>query len=171
MTVRALLDSGPEASFVSERVAQQLRLLQCRVNVTISGLQSVITGVATHVSLMVGIKRSPSLRIVVPRALKLARLTALIPGKQIPRGIWSHLQRLQLADLDFDWLATVDAMLGADVYGILLEGGFQRVLPSKPVTHSTVFGWVLMGALFETSSNTSVAAHHVSALSNDIRRS
>ncbi|XP_029166206.1 uncharacterized protein LOC114937012 [Nylanderia fulva] len=53
LTVLALLDSGSEASFISERVAQQLRLPRRRVNVTVSGLQSATTGRVTHAVLMV----------------------------------------------------------------------------------------------------------------------
>jgi len=167
MTVRALLDSGSEASFVSERVAQQLKLPRRRINITVSGLQGVTTGTARHaVTLMVGTKRSPSVRIALPRALVLPKLTALTPGKQITRGVWSHLQGLEFADPDFARPATVDAILGADIFGMLLEGGVRRGLPGEPVAHSTVFGWVLMGALADDPSPTSVASHHVSALSD-----
>lgn len=48
MIVRALFDSGSKASFVSERVAQQLRLLRRKINATVSGLQRVITGKITQ---------------------------------------------------------------------------------------------------------------------------
>lgn len=53
---------------------------------------------------------------------------------------------------------------------MLLEGGVQRGLPGEPVAQSTVFGWVLMGALSEATSNNSVAFHHMSALADELRR-
>ncbi|KMQ91466.1 transposon polyprotein [Lasius niger] len=122
-TVRALLDSGSESSFISERMAQQLRLSRRRVNVTVSGLQGVTTG--------------------------------------------------RLADPNFDQPAAVDLVLGADVYGMLLDGGVRRGSPGEPAAHSTVFGWVLMGALTESTADTIVAAHTVAVeadLHDDLRR-
>ncbi|XP_029173242.1 uncharacterized protein LOC114942105 [Nylanderia fulva] len=174
LTVRALLDSGLEASFVSERVAQQLRLPRRRVNVTVSGLQGVTTGMATHaVTLMVGADRSPSLRITIPRALVLSRLTALTPGGRVARHDWPHLEGLKLADPAFDRPAAVDAVLGADVYGMLLNGDVKRGPPGQPTAHSTVFGWVLMGPLTRAADSNSIAAHHSILqpdLQEDLRR-
>lgn len=159
--MRALLDSGSEASFVSERVTQLLRLPRRRVNVTVSGLQGVTTGQANHaVTLMVGADRSPSLRIAIPRALVLSRLTALTPGSRVARHDWPHLKGLELADPDFDKPAAVDAVLGADVYGMLFDGGVKRGPPGQPTAHSTVFGWVLMGPLTGAADSSSVATHH-----------
>ncbi|XP_029173951.1 uncharacterized protein LOC114942698 [Nylanderia fulva] len=133
-TVRALLDSGSEASFVSERVVQQLRLARKRVNVTVSGLQDVTTGKATQaVALMIGSDRSPSLRIALPRALVLAKLTTITPGKRILKGDWPYLKGLQLA------------ILGVDVMGMILENGIKRGPIGEPTAQQTVFGWVLMG--------------------------
>ncbi|KMQ90405.1 hypothetical protein RF55_9846 [Lasius niger] len=109
----------------------------------------------------------------MPRALVLAKLTALTPGRQISKGDWSHLRGLELADPDFDRPATVDAVLGADIYGMLLEGGIQCGSPGEPVAHLTIFGWVLMGTLSDVSAQDSVTSHHVSTLPDlqkDLRR-
>ena len=44
MTVRALLDHAAESSFISERVAQLLRMSRNRVAIKTSGLQGTSTG-------------------------------------------------------------------------------------------------------------------------------
>ncbi|XP_029171330.1 uncharacterized protein LOC114940747 [Nylanderia fulva] len=176
LTVRALLDSGSEASFISERVAQQLRLPRRRVNVTVSGLQGATTGRVTHaVSMEIGTERPPTVRITLPKALVLPRLTALTPGKHIPRGEWPHLRGLMLADPAFDKPAAVDAVLGADIYGVLLDGGVKRGQPGEPAAHSTVFGWVLMGSLIGPADPlpSRVAVHHTTTqpdLHQELRR-
>lgn len=132
MTVRALLDSGSEASFISEKVARQLHLPRRRTNVTISGLQGINTGRAIHsVSIMVGSPRAPTLRIALPRALVLPKLTTLTPGRPVLRGEWLHLRGLPLADPEYDRPATVDAMLGADVYGLLMTGEIRSGDPHR----------------------------------------
>ncbi|XP_011858752.1 PREDICTED: uncharacterized protein LOC105556279 [Vollenhovia emeryi] len=167
VTARALLDSGSEASFVSERVAQQLKLSRRRANVTVCGLQGVNTGRATHsVSLLVGSIRSPSMRVALPRVLVLPRLTTLTPRRRVQRGEWPHLRGLELADPEFDQPSKVDIVLGADVYGFLLQGGVKRGATGDPSAHSTVFGWVLMGPISEHdgTSGSTAAVHHAITL-------
>ncbi|XP_029176359.1 uncharacterized protein LOC114944555 [Nylanderia fulva] len=170
--VRALLDSGSEASFVSERVAQQLQLRRRRVNVTVSGLQGVTTGRVTHaVSLMIGSELSSTLRIAIPTALVMSKLTPFTPGKQVHKGHWPHLRGIQLADPNYDKPASVDAVLGADVYGMLIESGVKHGQPGEPYAHSTVFGWVLMGAIGHTNypPGIDIASHHVT-IEQDLRQ-
>ncbi|XP_029166513.1 uncharacterized protein LOC114937263 [Nylanderia fulva] len=170
--VRALLDSGSEASFVSERVAQQLQLRRRRVNVTVSGLQGVTTGRVTHaVSLMIGSELSSTLRIAIPTALVMSKLTPFTPGKQVHKGHWPHLRGIQLADPNYDKPASVDAVLGADVYGMLIESGVKHGQPGEPYAHSTVFGWVLMSAIGHTNypPGIDIASHHVT-IEQDLRQ-
>lgn len=141
MTVRALLDTASEASFVTERVAQQLRLSRRQTNVAVSGLQNVRTGrTRQFVSVVVGTERSPSFRLTVPRVYVLPSLTASIPGKQIPHGNWPHLKGLQLADPDYATPARVDMILGAGPAGLLFNGGVKHGPPGTPSAHSTACG-------------------------------
>lgn len=59
------------------------------------------------------------------------------------------------------------------MYSLSLEGGVWRGQPGEPAAHSTVFGWVVMGALSDASTSSSVASHHMSALPDlqqDLRR-
>lgn len=175
VTVRALLDSGSEASFVTKRVAQLLKLPRRRVNVAVTGLQGTATGTVTHaVSFMVGTDKSPSVWIAIPRALVLPRLSSLIPGRQIPRAEWSYLDGLSLADPDFAKPAAVDAILGADVFGLLLDNGVRRGPPGAPTAHQTIFGWVLMGTLStQQETETHTTMHHTviqTDLQDDLRR-
>lgn len=68
MEVRAFLDSGSGASFITERAAQQLRLSRQRVSVHVSGLQGVSAGRASQsVTLMIGSLQAPGFRIALPR--------------------------------------------------------------------------------------------------------
>ncbi|CAL1681022.1 unnamed protein product [Lasius platythorax] len=53
LVVRALLDSGSEASLVSERVAQTLKLPRHRVHVPMMGIQGASSGVATQSVIMI----------------------------------------------------------------------------------------------------------------------
>jgi len=75
---------------------------------------------------MIGTERFPSVRIALPSGPIMPRFTPFIPGRQIRKSDWLHLRGLELADLCYDRPATVDAILGADVYEMLFESGVRR---------------------------------------------
>lgn len=167
VTARALLDSGSEASFVTEQVAQRLRLPRQRVHVPVSGIQGASSGVATHaVAMTVGSSRDPDVRLHIPWALVLPRLTSRLPARRVQREDWPHLAGLPLADPEYDRPATVDVILGADAFGALLREGLRRGDGGAPAAQATALGWILMGpvpALASGHGGSSVSAHHVSA--------
>lgn len=146
VVVRALLDSGSEASFLSERVARALRLSRRRVHVPVTGLQGASTGVATHaVSATMSSPREPDVRLHLPELLVLPKLTAEIPRCQVARRDWPHLSGLPLADPYYDRPAAVDAILGAGVFGRILQDGLRLDPNGTPSAQQTTLGWVLMG--------------------------
>lgn len=75
----------------------------------------------------------------------------------------THLRGLCLADPDFDVPATIDVVLKADVYGMLLDDGFKRGQPGDPTTHLMAFGWVFMGSIdqpVDAASASRITVHH-----------
>nr|XP_012215482.1 PREDICTED: uncharacterized protein LOC105667925 [Linepithema humile] len=167
--VKALLDPGSEATFVSERAAQQLRARRKRVHVTVAGLQGIQTGTVTS-SIGVGVRSpvNPTVHIKT-EALVLRNLTNLLPAKQVLLPSGMHLFGLTLADPLFNVPAKVDAILGADIYDRILEPDIRRGDPGTPTALRTAFGWVLTGTVQANEQGT-VASHRLSvhhALSTD----
>ncbi|XP_011164996.1 uncharacterized protein LOC105199548 [Solenopsis invicta] len=95
--VGALLDSGAQSIFVTEWVAQQL-----------------------HTRLIVSFPNKPSLRLPT-KALVLRSLTSLLPPERVRTISWPHLSGLELADPAYDIPAPVDAVLGSDVYDLMIK--------------------------------------------------
>ncbi|KMQ92756.1 gag-pol polyprotein precursor [Lasius niger] len=86
LVARALLDSGSEASFLSERFAQMLRLPKRRVHVPVAGIQGTSSGVVAHsVALTIGSPRDPGVRLHVPSVLVLPKLTSVFPSRRVQR--------------------------------------------------------------------------------------
>ncbi|XP_011883594.1 PREDICTED: uncharacterized protein LOC105570764, partial [Vollenhovia emeryi] len=163
--VRALLDSGSEVSFVTERVAQRLRLARRRVRVPVTGIRGADSGIATHaVALDIGSPRDRDTRLHLPSALVLPRLTSSLPTRPVARVEWPHLHGLTLADPDFDRPAPVDVILGAGAYGCLLREGLIRGPNGTPAAQNTALGWVLLGATTTgpTDSDQRASALHAS---------
>ncbi|XP_011685202.1 PREDICTED: uncharacterized protein LOC105448379 [Wasmannia auropunctata] len=174
--VRALLDSESEATFVTERAAQELRARRKRVDVSVAGLQGTKTGTATtSVRVTVCSPINSAFRLET-EALVLRNLTNMLPARSVTSSGWPHLKGLQLADEQFDVPAKVDVILSADVYGRALEPAICRGPAGSPTAQLTAFGCVLTGALASDGDATTsyrIAVHHMQAgegLSDAIQR-
>ncbi|XP_011170485.2 uncharacterized protein LOC105203396 [Solenopsis invicta] len=163
LTVRALLDSGSEASFITESAAQLLRAPRRRVRVAVSGLQGTRTGeAATTVNLIIKSRKDPTFRLET-EAFVLRRLTGLLPPERVAARVWPHLTNLPLADPDFASPAAVDVVLSADIYGRVMRPDIRHGGPGSPSAHLSAFGWILTGAV-DSGEKAAVAAHTVSVL-------
>ncbi|XP_070525005.1 uncharacterized protein [Cardiocondyla obscurior] len=65
---------------------------------------------------------------------------------------WPHVRGLRLADPDFDVCQTVEVLLGAEVYANIVREGLRRGGPDVPVAVNTTLGWILAGAVRDSSS-------------------
>lgn len=153
---RALLDSGSEASFITERLAQQLRLGRRR-----GPMITCIGGSTPHIRPkglvdidVTDARQSGKVHSV--QALVLTKITSNTPACPVLENRdWTHLTDLSLADPDYGTPGSVDLLLGADVFGrVVLHG--RRFGPSgTPSAFKTQFGWVLTGSVGNTSPHKS----------------
>ncbi|XP_039303472.1 uncharacterized protein LOC113005229 [Solenopsis invicta] len=158
--VRALLDSGAQSTFVTEWVAQQLHASRRRVNVTVLGLQEAHMGVvSSSCRLTVSSPHKPSLRLPT-EALVLRSLISLLPPERVRTTSWPHLSGLELADPAYDVPAPVGAVLGSDVYDLVMEPALRHGPPGSPSAQLTAFGWVLSGLASVDRGMTT--AHYIS---------
>lgn len=170
LKARPLLDSGSSTSFVSDRLAQNLRLPKTSQDIKISG----IAGISHHSPLhsVVNFDISPlhtkSDKINVS-AVIIPRVTSDLPQQPVHhKSTWSHLHKLNLADPDFGRPGRIDILLGVDVYANIMLQGRRTGPPDAPVAFEIKFGWVLTGKTGPTSfSNHCVTVNHVSTISGD----
>ncbi|XP_050444020.1 uncharacterized protein LOC126847685 [Adelges cooleyi] len=145
VTVRALLDSASQSSFVTERCVQLLGLKREKCDVTVQALSGAevpaVRGRA-NVEVRPVDQQSPMFSIDV---LILTRITGPVPSKRVWNHSWPHIKGLKLADPSFAEALPVDVLLGADVFPQLLLGDKEEGEVDEPIALSTVFGWVLMG--------------------------
>ena len=170
MKVRGLLDSASSSSFVSERVAQGLRLPRSSQSVSISGIaglshRSPLHSIATFDITPV---HTPEERFSVS-ALVVPRVTCDLPLMPIQlNSKWTHLSNLHLADPDFGRPGAIDILLGVDLYVDLLLQGWRNGPLGSPVALETKLGWVLAGRTdTQSSSHVGVASHHVAVATGD----
>ncbi|XP_024881954.1 uncharacterized protein LOC112461104 [Temnothorax curvispinosus] len=86
-------------------------------------------------------------------ALVLPRLTIYAAGVEAGADTWTHLRGLELADPEFSASDSVDILLGADVYAVILKEGLRKGGNREPVAQNTTLGWILSGAIGESASS------------------
>ncbi|XP_053946180.1 uncharacterized protein LOC128855352 [Anastrepha ludens] len=135
LQLRALLDNGSQASFISEFAVQQLHLRRARLQVPITGIGGC----------------QPEFNIDCS-ALVLPRLGHLMPLKRVDPKPYSEFLDLPLADPNFFEPGSIDVIIGADLYGLLLRNDIKRSAINKVTAQNTHLGWVIYGRLPHTST-------------------
>ena len=142
---RVFLDPGAACSFITEGLAQQLRLPRRKNNATIAEIAGISTTrtrgtvnfTASHV-------QGGGKQIHVDGAFVLPRITTDMPISPVSSiSKWKRLSGLELADPEFGTPARVDVLLGADYYGEVLAHGRRWGPKGTPYAQRTCFGWVL----------------------------
>lgn len=165
--IRALLDQGSQASFVTEDVVQLLRLKKQPAKGIISGLGSDKTIMSkSMVTIVVQSLTEPDFKLEIkPYVLK--NITSYLPNRKVNSMKWVELKGMRLADPEYDSPNKIDILLGADVYSRILKDGVKRAPSETAIAQNTTLGWILSGVVtsketLEQSDHITVThAHHV----------
>ncbi|XP_072948468.1 uncharacterized protein [Epargyreus clarus] len=145
--VRALLDQGSQSSFVTESTVQYLGLekVMTRNNITGLGGEKNIVSKAV-VNIEIRSRFDPSVAIQV-RAHVLKSITSLLPTRRVEAIQWPGINRLVLADPKYYAPSRIDLLLGAEVYGKIIQEGLVKGPIGTPIAQATSLGWILSGVV------------------------
>ncbi|CAK1591458.1 unnamed protein product [Parnassius mnemosyne] len=151
--VRALLDQGSQACFITEAVVQLLNLKKIPIQGTISGLGGNSSTKATYmVRLNIKSRVDPVFSLTV-NAYVLNKITSYLPEYKVHTTLdWLSVNTLQLADPEFNTPNKIDVLLGADAYSCIIKAGIVKSPSGTLIAQSTTLGWVLSGAVSRESS-------------------
>lgn len=144
--LRALLDQGSQASFISEAAVQLLRLNKIAVKSSISGLGDGQSDLTSKAMVMVNIRslHDPTFKLQV-KAYVLNTVTSVLPEKKFVFPDWEELGRITLADPQYNSPNKIDILLGSEVYCRILKKGLIRNSNGSTIAQDTYLGWVLSG--------------------------
>ncbi|XP_037823862.1 uncharacterized protein LOC119612203 [Lucilia sericata] len=149
---RALIDSGSEGSFISERLFNLLKLPSTRTNAQVSGLNNTISAsVDKQCSFVISSILNPDIKLLVT-ALVVPQLSGSLPSKTFDRSLFSKLPPIQLADPHFHTSSKVDILIGGDVFPSIMRSGVKHNVCGSLMAQETIFGWILTGPLSNISS-------------------
>ncbi|XP_058449060.1 uncharacterized protein LOC131429022 [Malaya genurostris] len=141
---RALLDSGSECCFVTDRLAQSLRVQRKRTFVPVAGIGQSSTNVRQK--FLTTIRSRISDYSANVELLVLPKLTVDLPTVSVDSTSWQFPPDIQLADPNFCRSNPVDLILGAEVFFDLFKVTGQISLGNgMPVLINSELGWVVSG--------------------------
>lgn len=142
--IRALLDQGSQASFVTEATAQYLGLKRTPVRGVISGLGGC-TNVSSNSMVNITIKSIYDHNITLNlNVYVLKSITTLLPSKELVATDWV-LDNIPLADPKYGTPNKIDILLGAAVYGQVVRDGVKKNAEGTLLAQNTTLGWILSG--------------------------
>ena len=146
MMARALLDSGLSLSIISTKAMRTLQLKQLGTSVFIDGVGATSASKSSPLcTITLSSKYKQDWRQEITAAV-MQQVTRDLPlqGASSVRQL-PHLKELHLANQLFDQPATIDLLLGQDVWQDLFLPGEIIGPKGTPAAWHTVFGWVIMG--------------------------
>lgn len=162
--LRALLDQGSQASFITERAAQLMQLSRTSVNGTVTGVGSTRTTINHSVYFEVCSRYDSSFNLKIKAYIISSRLTSQLPVKSIKQctDSWSHLQGLALADPSYHTPGRIDLLLGVETFAHILHADIIKGPPGSPCAQNTSLGWILFGGIEHAPSPdiSIVTMHH-----------
>lgn len=151
VVLRALVDQGSQASFISEKATQLLKLTRRTARGSIIGVGSTKTNVNHVVQLRIGSRLHSSFEINIEAYVMSKQLTTKIPSKAVTVTHWPHLEGLNLADPEYHKPGPIDLLLGVKEYAQIVQQQLIKGPPGSPCAQETNLGWILFGEI-----NTSV---------------
>lgn len=158
--VRALLDNGSQLNFITERVAQELRLKRARVSEQIAGVGGAIMRVAGSV---VGTIRSLTTEYTTClEFLILPKIATDLPSETMDVRGWKLPKDVRLADPTFYERGSIDMLIGADTFVEMIKAKKIKLDHELPTLLETELGWIVSGAYKHNNLNQSMACTIVS---------
>lgn len=156
---RIICDPGSQVSFISNRFINQLAIRRRPCTIEVEGVGSVTTRTRGLVTLkLASINNLFGIEIEFH---VLDTITTPTPVANIAPECWMHLQALDLADPSFGRTGRIDALIGADVWGAIINEGIVRGSMHEPFAQQTKLGWVVFGpATIDDTTSPSVRSLH-----------
>ena len=157
--VRILLDPGSELSFVSNQLINTLGLVRQQSTIYITGIGGS-PSTCTKGNITLELLSNISHQTVLITMHIISRLTNTLPSFNVQQNQWPLINKLQLADPDYGVPGPIDIIIGADYYGLIIKPEIIKEPNSSLIAQSTIFGWVIIGPVNESSSPVS-SSHHI----------
>ncbi|XP_038116638.1 uncharacterized protein LOC119768917 [Culex quinquefasciatus] len=140
--VRCLVDSGSQASLITEACVKRIGLKRTNASLEVTGVNGEVVGTTAGAVTLVMSSRFDGETKLTTQAYVLGRLTATLPNQRFNVADLPFLEGLELADPSFNSPGEMDVILGADVFLSILQAGQVKNRQGIPVAQRSIFGWM-----------------------------
>lgn len=173
LTARALIDQGAQSSFVSQNFARKLKIDCYPANVTVSGIGGIEVEKITSYAILNIRSRFKNSSTVKVKALIMKKVTSDIPPVDETVKSLDHFKNLDFADDSHLKNQSVELILGAEVFSLILKSGVRMGRANEPIAQETSFGWILSGQIGQADASQivhlSIQVHNASINSLDAK--
>ncbi|XP_072389556.1 uncharacterized protein [Diabrotica undecimpunctata] len=163
-TVRALLDSGSQSSFISSNLCDILNLETENINMAVVGLNSSKSHIKKKCE--ISVESLHSAYSVKLSCLIVNEITGIQPTTVVNINRLNIPKNIILADPEFYKSGPIDLLIGANLFWNLMQIGQIRLGSDQPVLQKTSFGWIISGNITENSN----VSHCNLSLNGDIQK-
>lgn len=156
-TVRLVIDSGSQTSFITHRCLNRLGLKMKKTERLISGIgQTMFEGAKGKAVCTIKPKDEDSVQITTT-AIVVSTITSPLPSAMLPQSIIEKFRNLELADPTFWKPGHIDFLLGADLFTEIWTGVVKDIDCKGPKLLSSIFGFIVIGRIGLESPETSTS--------------
>ncbi|XP_018570655.1 uncharacterized protein LOC108910517 [Anoplophora glabripennis] len=142
---RALLDSSSQTSFITEELANKLKLSKIDSNLAVSGINNLVSQIRHRCNVtLYSICNDFNVDIY---CYVIKQITGKLPDMRINKIDMRIPGNIKLADPNFEIPERIDILIGADVFWKLLCVGQINLGPDSPILQKTRFGWIIAGPI------------------------
>ncbi|XP_066582958.1 uncharacterized protein [Prorops nasuta] len=166
--VRGLFDTGSETSFISENLAQQLRIPRKRINATIHGValtSAQNVRAEAQITLHSLSRHGVSLDVT---AIILPMITQYLPPTN-SRSSFPSLSGIDFADNFASTKVPIDVLICADYLTSVVECPYINSPDNSLRAQRTIFGWIVAGVVPKAGHSHSLTVHHCFGVENTLR--
>lgn len=150
---RALLDSGSQTCFITNKLLQKLKNVNCYTETfKIGGIANNVTQVNKFINLVIESRVNNYYKIDAKCAI-LNNITCQLPQVFIDTSKIKIPEKIKLADPFYFEPSEIDMLISADLYFSLILSDIVRLGPGLPVLQSTKLGWLVCGSAPVASNN------------------
>ncbi|KAH9639149.1 hypothetical protein HF086_018217 [Spodoptera exigua] len=147
---RAILDSGSTSCLMTDKMYRQLNLPYTPINKSIMGINSVASQI--NKMCLVSLKSLDETFMTNLRCFVLPSITNNVPCHSLDISTLNIPSDVCLADPYFHTPASVDFIIGADIFWDILGSQRLDLGAGKPTLYETKLGWIVSGPLVNSNA-------------------
>ncbi|XP_046808485.1 uncharacterized protein LOC111690866 [Lucilia cuprina] len=159
-TVRALIDSASEATFISKKLQNRLLLKTRSSQTEVHGLNGALTATSTQLCyIRIGSPIDNTFETFTD-AFVVKKLTGQLPYFPSAALKDSEFSDLRRADPYISSCSEIELLLGGDIYPKIIRSGLRWDSTQSLVAQQTVFGWIITGRISSCNNVSSVSSFY-----------